>query len=222
MNEAALIAAANEGARAAARRIRMPKHRPGTVQSVDTSGAVAQVLLDADSAAIPAHIVGAWPKVNDRVMVYLQPPHGALIVGFVGGAPIPRMDTLELIDDASSLAWEQWGVPGTHEATITDPGESSGTAVLACTGEVENTNTGTVFYGLRLVLSLDGGTTTTTFHGGAYVIAGSRDYPLARSAHLAGTPSGDIQGYAEFFQSFGSAGDLVYREGHLKLEWWPD
>jgi len=53
-----------------------------------SSDGSASVQMDADPAGSPINtqIIGVVPEVNDRVVVVFSPPHGAFIIGIVGGS----------------------------------------------------------------------------------------------------------------------------------------
>lgn len=70
------------GAVAAARSSPSAALRPGTVQS--SSPGIVLVTLDGDSVAVPCQPLTPTPEAGDRVMVQLQPPSGAFVIGFIG------------------------------------------------------------------------------------------------------------------------------------------
>lgn len=136
--------------------------------------------------------------------------------------PVPAKSFAALTNDdlSATSAWEQWG---TEEATLPNPSEP-GTLYAYLAGEVDNNETGgAVFYGVRLGVSDDGGSTWSYNGSATYVIAAGRDYPVARSMQLvSSSPSGELQARAEIYQGLGTAGNVDYEQGRITLEWWPD
>lgn len=65
--------------------------RPAEVQGVPTDPSQVSVLLDGDSAAIPAYsLIGAL-RSGQRVMCMEVPPAGLYIVGYVASSPAPTV-----------------------------------------------------------------------------------------------------------------------------------
>lgn len=58
--------------------------RPATV--VSSTEGIASVLLDGDDSPVLAEVLTPEPATDDRVMVLLQPPSGAYVVGYVGAS----------------------------------------------------------------------------------------------------------------------------------------
>lgn len=85
-------------AAAAVERTAVPTLRPATV--VASTDGVVSVILDGDDASVLAEALVPEPEADDRVMVLLQPPSGAFVVGYVGASR------------------ERWGGGGATEVTI--------------------------------------------------------------------------------------------------------
>jgi len=78
--------AVNAAVREAGNRHQVPLTRPAVVTSVDPVNSVAEILVDGDDDISGAKIVaptGLFP--DDRVMVLFVQPHGALVIGRLGG-----------------------------------------------------------------------------------------------------------------------------------------
>jgi hypothetical protein len=69
---------------ASSERTAVPTLRPATV--VDSTEGVASVILDGDDSPVLAEVLVPEPLPDDRVMVLLQPPSGAFVVGYVGAS----------------------------------------------------------------------------------------------------------------------------------------
>ena len=65
-----------------------PTIRPGTIVTVSTAAGEASVLVDGDTLPIDAQLVGPIPTPGVRVMVIYNPPHGAFILGQLGGGGV--------------------------------------------------------------------------------------------------------------------------------------
>lgn len=78
-----LVVAADANRRINAKRIN--KRRPGTVVGADPDTGTAQILIDGDDIPTDVSSVAGTPVVNDRVVVEFAPPHGVMLVGYVGG-----------------------------------------------------------------------------------------------------------------------------------------
>lgn len=66
-----------------------PTLRPGVVQGVTSSTRSASVLLDGDTTAIVAQVLGELPYPNARVMVEFVPPGAVFVIGIIGGCGVP-------------------------------------------------------------------------------------------------------------------------------------
>lgn len=66
--------------------MKQPMLNPGTVLSVDPTTATCTVAPDGSpGVSISCQILTVQPRVSERVMVLLQPPHGAFVIGFTQG-----------------------------------------------------------------------------------------------------------------------------------------
>jgi hypothetical protein len=99
---------------ASSERTAVPTLRPATV--VDSAEGVASVILDGDDSPVLAEVLVPEPLPDDRVMVLLQPPSGAFVVGYVGasrdrwgsgggGATEVLVNTDQPTDRAELLLW---------------------------------------------------------------------------------------------------------------------
>lgn len=82
VDQALLRRVAASTAQAAIDRTPVPTLRPATV--VSSSNGIASVALDGDDGSVLAEVLTPEPAEGDRVMILLQPPSGAFVVGFVG------------------------------------------------------------------------------------------------------------------------------------------
>jgi hypothetical protein len=82
VNRAFLAHLARTTADAAIARTPVPHLRPATV--LTSTDGVATVILDGDDGPVLTEVLVPEPDTDDRVMVLLQPPSGAFVVGYVG------------------------------------------------------------------------------------------------------------------------------------------
>ena len=71
-------------AQAAIDRTPVPTLRPATV--VASTEGIVSLVLDGDDSPVLAEALVPEPEAEDRVMVLLQPPSGAFVVGYVGAS----------------------------------------------------------------------------------------------------------------------------------------
>ena len=64
-------------------------YRPGIVQGVSATERTVSVLLDGDSTAITAQILGDNPWTNARVMIEFVPPSAVFVHGIISASPLP-------------------------------------------------------------------------------------------------------------------------------------
>ena len=64
-------------------------YRPGIVQGVSATERTVSVLLDGDSTAITAQILGDNPWTNARVMIEFVPPSAVFVAGIISAPPLP-------------------------------------------------------------------------------------------------------------------------------------
>lgn len=67
----------------------VPRKVPGKVTAVSVATRIATVIVDGDTAAISAQILGDFPIVGGRVMVEFMPPNAVFCTSVVGGLGIP-------------------------------------------------------------------------------------------------------------------------------------
>jgi len=81
------VAAASAAVRRAAVVTPRPTMRAGTVQQPVAGDGTMSVLVDGDTVASTVEFVAASTiTTGDRVMVMFFPPHGAFVMGRVGGS----------------------------------------------------------------------------------------------------------------------------------------
>jgi hypothetical protein len=119
-------------AQAAVDRTPVPTLRPASV--VSSLDGVVTLVLDGDDGPVLAEALVPEPEPDDRVMVLLQPPSGAFVVGYVG---------------ASRDRWGSGGGGATE--VVVDPAQPADRAELLLWVDTDATATAATWHPLTLI-----------------------------------------------------------------------